>query len=346
MKVAIDSRPLTSTDAIRGIGLHTRELITHLKKIKELELDVVDFTTSDLSRYDLVHYQYFHPHFLTLPFTKPAKKVIVTIHDLIRLVYPLAYPPGIKGSIKFLLQKFNLKNIDAVITISETSKKDISRFLNINPDKIFVTYLAPQSRKSNIKIDMQKTCAKFNLPSKYVLYIGDVNYNKNLLNLAKACQISKLPLVIIGKQAVATSIDDNPENISWLKFLKLYKDAPQIYRLGYLKDQDFEAVFKGASVYCQPSYYEGFGLPVLESFERGVPVVASRTQALVEVGADACLYVDPHIPSKIADSIKRVVNDKKLATVLTQKGKQRLKEFSWDKTANQIYEIYKKILGN
>src|SRR5258708_1333689 len=135
MKVAIDSGPLNSSDNIRGIGFHTRELVKELAKLQDenFKLDVVDFTKTDLSKYDVVHYQYFRPHALTVPFKKPAEKVVVTIHDLIRLIYPDAYPAGIKGSIYFMLQKFNLRNVDTFITISETSKKDIVRFLNIDP---------------------------------------------------------------------------------------------------------------------------------------------------------------------------------------------------------------------
>src|SRR5258708_7523667 len=144
MRVAIDSGPLNSGDSIRGIGFHTKELVNELSKLQDenFKLDVVDFSKTNLSKYDIVHYQYFRPHALTLPFRKPAKKVIVTIHDLIRLIYPNAYPAGIKGWIRFQIQKFNLRNVDAIITISETSKKDIVRFLNIPPEKIHVIYLA------------------------------------------------------------------------------------------------------------------------------------------------------------------------------------------------------------
>lgn len=343
MKVAIDSGPLTGGDAIRGIGVHTREVVAQLKKIKNLEIDLVDFKVAALSKYDIVHYQYFHPHFLTLPLIKPAKKVILTIHDLIRLIYPSAYPPGIKGSLKFLLQKFNLRNIDAVITISETSKKDIVRFLNIPPEKIHVIYLAPQTKQKNIAVSTSTTKAKYNLPNKFVLYVGDVNYNKNILRLADACKIAKLPLVIVGKQAVSEEVNNNVENQEWRQFLRKYKNDKNVLRLGFLDDSDFEAVFHLASIYCQPSLYEGFGLPLLEAFERDVPIVAAKTQALVEVGGDACIYVDPKDPADMAHGILKVIKDKKLASGLIKKGAKRLENFSWSKTAQQTYEVYEEI---
>lgn len=338
MRVAIDSGPLNSGDSVRGIGFHTKELIRELQMLqgKNFKIDAVDFKTSDLSKYDIVHYPYFHPHALTLPFKKPSKKVVVTIHDLIRLIYPEAYPPGFRGQINFLFQKFNLRNVDAVITISETSKKDIVRFLGISPEKIFVTYLAPQSVQENGEANK-----RHDLPEKFVLYVGDVNYNKNLLNLAKACKLARLKLVIVGKQSVIEDVDSNIENKPWKEFLKLYKNDKDIIRLGFVDNLD--EIFKRASVYCQPSLYEGFGLPILEAFERGIPVVASRTQCLVEVGDNGCLYVDPLDPKDMASGLAEVVRNKKLASDLVRKGRLRLKDFSWRKCANETLEVYKKV---
>src|SRR3990172_10166349 len=176
MKIAIDNRPLTGVNAKRGIGFHTRELTASLleesKNDKDFDIEVVNFEEADLSKYDIAHYEIFHPHFLTIPFRKPTKKVVLTIHDLIRLIYPKAYPPGLKGRIRFVIQKFNLRNVDAIITVSETSKKYIIRFLGFPPEKIFVIYNAPQSRKvaKITKTDLLKTKSRYNLPNKFVLY--------------------------------------------------------------------------------------------------------------------------------------------------------------------------------
>jgi glycosyltransferase involved in cell wall biosynthesis len=338
MRIAMDSGPLNTGDSIRGIGFHTKELINALQKLKEKDytIEAVDFKTSDLKQYDIVHYPYFHPHNLTLPFIKPSKKVVITIHDLIRLIYPKNYPPGIKGKIKFIIQRFNLRNVDAVITISETSKKDIVRFLNIDPEKIFVTYLAPQTMIVNKNAGLPK-----NLPEKYVLYVGDVNYNKNIFNLAKACKLAKIKLVMVGKQSAIEEVDNNIENNEWKRFLANFKNDKDIVRLGFVENLD--EIFKRATVYCQPSLYEGFGLPLLEAFERNVPIVASKTQALVEIGKGACLYVDPKNPKDMARGILEVVKNKKLSNELIKKGQERLKFFSWEKCARETLNVYKKI---
>src|SRR5690554_1596077 len=148
MEVAIDTGPLESGHAIRGVGVNTKELIETLKKeIKQskdlaIKLSAVDFSKTDLSKFDLVHYTAFHPYFLSIPEVKSKAKVILTIHDLIYLIYPDKYPSGFKGKINFYKNKSRLKNVDAVLTISETSKKDIVRFLKVPPEKVKVIYLA------------------------------------------------------------------------------------------------------------------------------------------------------------------------------------------------------------
>lgn len=347
MKVAIDGGPLKGADAIRGIGFHTKELIERLQKIKKLDLKVIDFSSNNLGEFDILHYPYFHPHFLTLPFFKHNAKIILTIHDLIRLIYPKSYPPGIKGSLRFLIQKFNLQNVDAIITISETSKKDIVRLLNIPAKKIHVIYLAPQSTTSNFtKSKLAKLRAKYKLPSKFVLYVGDVNYNKNILNLAKACKLSKLPLVMVGKNASNNSIDNsNIENNIWNKFLKEFGTDKNIHRVGFIPTDELSGFYKLASVYCQPSLYEGFGLAILEAFMNECPVVASKTQALKEIGEDGCFYVDPNSCENMAQALFQVTEKKSLREQLVKNGKKRVGNFNWEKTAWQTYEVYRKIFN-
>ncbi len=337
-KVAIDTGPLTSDHKVRGIGVMTKELIEALGK----NIEAVDFSKTDLSKYDVVHYPYFHPHFLTLPKKKPSKKVIVTIHDLILLIYPKQYPPGVKGKLRFLEQKRRLKSVDAIITISETSKKDIVRFLRVNPDKIHVIYLAP--KKIFKKLEIRK---RYNLPKHFVLYVGDVNYNKNILGLTKACLLAKLPLVIVGKQAAKENFDrDHPENRSFAEFLNRYQDDLNIIRLGFVPDEDLVAIYNLATVYCQPSFYEGFGLPVLEAMACGTPVVASRIQAHVEVAGSAAIYANPKKPKDLADKIKKVVDNNTLREKLIKKGSRKAKEYSWRKAAKKNIKIYSSIVSS
>ncbi|MCH7641330.1 glycosyltransferase family 4 protein, partial [Patescibacteria group bacterium] len=355
---------------VRGVGVYTRELIkalyertkeprkasrrTSLRdesprgKLKELRIEAVEFGKVDLSRYDLVHYPYFHPFFLTLPFNKPAKTV-VTIHDLIPLIYPKHYPPGIRGKFKFKLQKYLIKRVDGIITPSETSKKDIVRFLGIPQEKIQVVYEAPRKifkklEIGNWKLEIKK---RYGLPELFILYVGDVNYNKNILGLTEASRIAKVPLVIVGRQAADEEVDlSHPENRPFAELLKKYGNDPEIKRLGFVPDKELVAIYNLASVYCQPSFYEGFGLSVLEAMACGTPVIAARTQVLVEIGGDAALIADPKNPQDIAKMLKEVMGNSKTKEELIKKGLERVKDFSWTKAAKNTIEYYSNVIDD
>ena len=187
-----------------------------------------------------MHYPYFDLFFKSLSFQK-GKKNIVTIYDTIPLIYPKNYPPGIKGKINFLRQKSTLKEADAIVTISETSKKDIVRFLDVQSEKVHVTYLAatPDFKKLPSGKWSTEIRQKYHLPEKFVLYVGDVNYNKNINNLAKACKITDVPLVLAGKQAASSDFDRNhPENQSLVHLLEEYGYDHQVLRLGFVPQED------------------------------------------------------------------------------------------------------------
>lgn len=356
MKVAFDTGPLTSDHAVRGIGVHTNELFSALlqevKSRKNLEIEAFDFKAEskklNARKYDLVHYTSFHPHFFSLPLVKPARKVIVTIHDLIRLIYPKAYPPGFKGDVRLFINKLLVRNIDAVITISETSKKDIIRFLPVKEDKVFVIYLAPKRLFRKIENgEWKKQIAKqYGLPNQFVLYVGDVNYNKNLLTLGKACEIAKIPLVMVGKRTIPKGIDfTHPENKPFGNFLSKYGDNKNIIRLGFVEDVDLVKIWNLATVYCQPSIYEGFGLTVLESMACGVPVVASDIKVHREIAAGSVLFFDPKNPNDMAEKIKKIIINESLRGSLLEKGFLNVGRYSWRKTARETLNVYEKVLA-
>lgn len=350
-KIAIDELPLSTGHAARGTGVYTRNLITGLErefnKSKEFSLDKLIFKDSleKLPNFDLIHYPYFDLFYRSLPIKKQTK-TIVTVHDVTPLLYPRQYPPGIKGKLNYYSQKMALNNVDAVITVSETSKKDIVRFLNIPKEKVFPTYEAPsfKVKKSSSK-ELLETKQKFNLPEEFVLYVGDVNYNKNLINLVKAVKKAGTKLVIVGKQAVSTDYDKNHvENAPLRALQETYGNDKDILRLGYLEEKDLNSVWQLATVYSLPSFYEGFGLSLVEAMGAGVPLVCSRTQAIVEVAGEACLYFDPNDVSDMTDKLTQLLKNTQLKEDLVKLGKSRVSDFSWEKTAKQTIEIYKKVL--
>ncbi|HKB88313.1 MAG TPA: glycosyltransferase family 1 protein [Patescibacteria group bacterium] len=317
MKIAIDSGPLSSGDSVRGIGVYTRELL------KALKMDGVDVSREDLSKYDVVHFTRFNPFFIAIPFVKPENaKFVLTIYDLIPLIYPSHYPPGVKGKINWLINKYLInKNIDAIITISETSKKDICRFLGVKPEIVHVIYLAPRAI-----FKKQEVIKRYSLPKHFALYVGDVNYNKNIPNLVKACEIARIPLVIAGKQAKEIqSMDLNHSELNHLKNI----NWSNVVRLGFVPDDDLVNIYNLASVYVQPSLYEGFGLPVLEAIACTTPVVVTKNQCLVEILGDDFKYVNAYNSEDIARGIIKPNINKKLT-----------REYSWEMTAKETIKVY------
>ena len=374
IKVAIDSGSLISGHSIRGIGVMVREQIEAIKSLKDkkIKLDVFGFSTNCHklinNQYDIIHYPYLLPFFPTFPKEKYGKKVIVTIQDLIYLIYPKHYPPGIRRSIYFWRQKQSLKKVDAIITVSETSKKDIIRFLGIPSDKVFVVYLAAKKNFKKLKIGawQSKIRNKYKLPKKFALYVGDINYNKNILNLIKACRIAKTPLVICGKNAKevmekknelrniqAVGIRDvlrfilgksHPETSHFEKLIKEFKKGKEDKRIiltGFVPESDLVAIYNLASVYIQPSFYEGFGFPVLEAMACGCPVVVARTNSLVEIAGGAALIADSKNPKKIAEKIIEILENKETKEKLIESGFENVKKFSWENTAKEMVKIYR-----
>lgn len=342
LKVFFDTKPLEDGHAVRGIGSYTRNLIEVLKAQKSVQL------VKNIARADVIHYSYFDFFFNTLKLVK--KPTVVTIFDTIPLIYPEHYQTGVKGKINFWRQKNKLKNIDAVLTISETSKKDIVRFLDVPPEKIHVVYLAPgrEFRKLDIRSAMLEIRKKYNPPEEFILYVGDVNYNKNILGLlyafsniknlpAQAGLKSNLKLILVGE---AFKKQNLPETKLITQLIKKLGLEDKVLMPGFVSEEDLVKIYNLATVYCQPSFYEGFGLPVLEAMACGTPVVSARTQALVEIIGDSGVFIDPNSPSDIARGIKEALDTR---SDLVKRGLVRAKEFSWEKTARRTIEVYKQV---
>lgn len=344
MKIAFDITPLSSEHRFRGIGSYTQNLVKTLKQYDERN-SYIFFTRGEKlpKNIDLVHYPYFDPFFLTLSLQKIAKTV-VTIHDLIPLVFPDKFPMGFRGRIKWGIQKVSLKGVKAIITDSENSKKDIIRLTGFPADKIYVIYLAPNPEFRQIKDSLLGGVKeKYNLPEKFILYVGDVTWNKNIPGLILAIKKINIPLVIVGKQATDTDFDHkHPENQDLVLLEKEVEKDRRIIRLGFIPKDDLVAIYNLATVYCQPSFYEGFGLPILEAMACGCPVITTKEGSLPEVGGEACFYVDAYDQNKIANGINEVLRDKKLRDQLSQNGILQAKKFSWEKTAKKTIEVYEK----
>ena len=354
MRIAIDSGPLSGGHAVRGVGFYTRFLCEQLTKLsvsKKFTLEVFDFSDNlgKLDSFDVVHYPYFDLFKTSLKIPKEAR-VVVTIHDVIPLLYPSHYPTGVRGRLNLFRQTMNLSKAGAIITDSEASKKDIVRFLKVEQEKIYPIHLAPNPNilKIKSKIELESIRQRLNLPKEFVLYVGDVNYNKNLVNLVKACKTRNLALVMVGKKlkelrSEEFKISDNAEEAHLRELVREMKDEG-VYTPGFVSDKELVAIYNLAMVYCQPSLYEGFGLPVLDAFVCGCPVVANKPQALVEIAEDGAMFTNALSPQKLSESLGVFFDNKSERSKYGELGQRIVEKYSWKKTAIQTYEVYEQIL--
>ena len=343
MKVAIDISPAKTDHKVRGIGSYTRSLIGEFQQGNwPVEFEFFE-TPNSPPPADVVHYPYFDLFFHSLPIKKSTGRV-VTIHDVIPLVFPDYFPVGIKGYINLFFQKKALKNVDAIICDSQTSKKDIVSKLSFPQDKIHVIYLAAGSNFNPITDEntLFSVSKKYNLPKKFVLYVGDVNWNKNIPNLLEAVKIAKVNLIMVGKALTDDSLTQVKEIDRIIKKLGLQK---QVIKTGYVSENDLISIYNLASLTILPSFYEGFGLPVLESMACSTPVVCSNVASLSEITNNSAIFCDPADPNNIARNITRVLNlSKKQRQNLSQKLVKHASKFSWQKVARQTINVYKSVL--
>lgn len=334
---------------IRGTGIYLQNLQISLPKYYP-DNKYIFFNRGNLlgNKIDIVHYPYFEPFFLSLPLFN-RYKTVVTVHDLTPFVFPKEFPSGLKGKIKWQIQKFALRNANQIITDSESSKRDIVKFTGISRDKISVVYLAA-SDIFKPKIDtslLRRIRVKYKLPDKFVLCVGDVTQNKNLPRLIDAVEKINVPLVMVGKALVDENADlNNPWNKDLSQVRKKIYGNTKITCLGFVPNKDLVLLYNITSVFAMPSIYEGFGLPILEAMGCGCPVVTSKEGSIPEIAGEACKYVNAYDTDSIAKGIGEVFNNKNLQQELLKKGLIQSKKFTWQKTAEETMKVYRSVVGN
>lgn len=234
----------------------------------------------------------------------------------------------------------------AIITPTAYAKRQLQHFTGISSGKLKVVFEAARS------IDKTKKEASLNdlqLPIKtkeYILHVGSFFKRKNLPALVnafgkvKAAGYADLKLVLAGPLPASKTENDYLEVIQAIEKCGVKND---VILTGYLSDSHLEALYKNALLYAFPSINEGFGLPVLEGFSHDVPVIVANNTCLPEVGGDAVLSFDPFDTNDILKTIKQALDDETLRNDMVAKGRERMKEFSWRKTAERLVEIFKRV---
>jgi len=270
----------------------------------------------------------------TAPWIHPAK-TIVTMHGLEYEMVPKAYSWWER-----LYMRASIKNscrwASKIISVSENTKKDLMRLYRVPEEKISVVY---EGYEKELRISNSES-RNFDEHNPYLLFVGRLEERKNIVGIVKTFEILKekygLPhkLLLAGKGGYG--YDKIKSQISNLKYQN------DIVMPGFVKDEDKFELMAGADVFLFPTFYEGFGIPVLEAQSAGVPVVASNVSSLPEVAGDAALLVDPEKPEEIADSVHSLISDKGLKDDIIRKGYENVNRFSWEKCAREIAIILTK----
>jgi glycosyltransferase involved in cell wall biosynthesis len=263
---------------------------------------------------------------------------VMNIYDLSFIKYPQYTDTVVKAYHQQI--KKNLQWTDLVLTISESSKQDIVNYLEVEPNKVAVTPLASRYSSSH----KEPLAVNYDFSRPYLLFVSTLEPRKNIITLINAFNYLKQRhkiehnLILIGQKGwqykpIFQAIASSPWNNC-------------IHHLDYLPDELVALFYAKADVFVYPSYYEGFGLPVLEAMTLGAPVVTSNTSSLPEVAGDAAILVDPNDVISLAEAILRVVSDRNLRNELIIKGKVQANLYSWERTAKETLNAYKTIQGN
>lgn len=277
--------------------------------------------------FDIFHPTYYDPYFLPYLNTKPF---ILTVYDMIHEIFNSQYSERDKtAENKHLL----ITKVNKIIAISENTKRDILRlFPEISEDKITVIYLANSVEKCDCPP------SDFDVPEKYILFVGGRGIYKNLEFFIKAikplmAQDNDLKLVCVGA----------PFKPKEKEFLGNLQDEGKIYQFN-ADDESLAWLYEKALALIFPTLYEGFGNQVLEAFACHCPVVCSNISSLPEVAGDAAVYFDPTSDTSIRQAVVKVIYDEKLRSFLVAKGLKQMTKFSWREIAQQTLNLYRSIL--
>ncbi len=372
MKVSIELQPCLKNKS--GIGVYTYELTKRLENFKDIkfqgnifnflnrndiEQDIPDLTLNKnicslfpysiyrriwrcmpikynvLFRNDADIYQFFN---FIVP-TNISGKVITTIHDLTYILYPETMDKKNRERLK--KDMINTVNrVDYILTISENSKNDIIKYLNIPEDKITVIYPGVDEMYKQVLDEkhIEKIKRKYNIIGRYLLYLGTLEPRKNIETIIKSyndfikSSDEDIKLVLAGKKGWLYD--------SIFNLVSEYGLENNVVFTDYVDDSDKPALYQGAEIFLFPSLYEGFGIPVAEAMASRTPVITSNSSSLPEVAGDSAIITEPLDYRKISESIKKILRDSNIRQKMIENGIKQVEKFNWDDSAEKLRKIY------
>jgi glycosyltransferase involved in cell wall biosynthesis len=283
----------------------------------------------------------FHATDHLLPPLRHSRSVF-TIHDLIFRFYPEYHLPLNRWYLALMLPRF-MQRADAIIAVSENTRRDVLRWMHIPPEKMVVIYEGVDRafRPLDDPVALVAVRDKYHLPPRFILYLGTVEPRKNLVTLLNAYQAllqretAAPDLVVAGRRG-------------WLyqpvfdRVRELGVEA-RVHFADYINAPDLPAVLNAAEVFVFPSLYEGFGLPPLEAMACGTPVICSNVSSLPEVVGEGGLLLEPRDPGAWVEAMAHVLSDEHLRTELRHRGIAQASKFSWERAARETLALYEKV---
>lgn len=364
MHIGIDGNE-ANVENLVGVSVYTQNLLTYFQKKANKNTRFTVFLREEPKKHlpkGNLYYRYHvvRPSFLfsqlTLPlalmkfddidvFFSPAHYAprmspspnVVTIHDLSYFYFPKEF---LKKDLYQLKNwtKYSVKKAKKIICVSQATKKDLIKFYKTPSEKIKVIYNGYEKNNRTLNVKTRTFGLK---EYKYILYVGTLQPRKNLKTLITAFQKfhkenKDFKLVIAGKKGWLYD-----EIFSLVKKMKMQEN---VVFTGFVSDLELHNLYKNAFCFVLPSFYEGFGIPMLEAMAHDLPVIAAGSSALPEVGGDACLYFDPYYYDTLTRLLKRIKKDERLRKTMIEKGKKRVQLFSWSKCAEETLKVLKSVV--
>ncbi len=280
----------------------------------------------------------YHGPAFAAPLLKTCSQV-VSIHDMTVHLFPEQHSLHTRWYLRALVPAI-LRASDGIITVSESAKADILKFGKVKDDNVCVIPLGVEERFRQIRDERSLSMIrkKYSLEREFILFVGMIEPRKNLENLVDAFLTDSLPqlcdLVLAGSFGWGYS--------ELLQKIGASNNKGCIRMPGYVDDTDLPALYSAATAFVYPSFYEGFGLPILEAMACGTPVITSSVSSLPEVAGDAALLVDPTDAKALASALQRIVKDGSLRQDLSRRGRQRSSLFTWHQSAEKTLAVYRR----
>lgn len=357
LKVMID---VSAVPYGRGVSRYTSNLVLNLVELRNLELTAFGYSrgqyrqlkswlaglpenvktkawplsvtmverlwqTTGQPKPDINQIEVFHAWEWQLP---PLKKLplVVTIHDLAYKLFPETAHPSVISHYDRLLGEIESNQQIRVIAVSQTTKQDILKLTRIEESRVHVVYESLPVESEIVPSAEMLAMTQFEFPKPFLLFVGTTEPRKNLTNIIQAWESVKddFDLVIAG-------------SVGWDEF----KLKPGMHVLGYVPDEKLAALYRTAHALVYPSLYEGFGLPILEAYFHGCPVITSNTSSMSEIAGQPARLVNPENAAEIAEGILSIeAADTKARQKRQQDMRQVLEQFRWDDTAKQTMAVY------